>query len=201
MARRFFKRSFRRGPKPLRRWTAFNDEFVVNVDDTGNTSYEGIIVGLDTYQQNENLEPDGCTVLRCIGVISWAGIANLSQVAPVGAELDAAVIVQDVDASLVDALTAGNWSGTMIRERVLWWTRDRVWFNTDPVGATMVSQNQSNELRVNEPCWKFDFNVRARLQQKTVLKLAMNAFVTLATDENVQMNASINVRTLLGGKF
>jgi len=173
----FRRRSFRRGRRgrPLLRWTAFSDGFetgVLEFDGVGNIAdYEGVVIPLSTYQQDADLEPDGAVVTRVIADFTHLGIQAVDAGnVGTGWELGIAFIVQDVDASAVGILDSTSWVGTMVRERVLWWTQRRGTY--DAFNAAQAFTNNANdEIRAGMHIHA-DFNVRAKLRQKLVLKLA-----------------------------
>jgi len=206
MARRF-RRSFRRGrtSRPLLRWTSFLDEFTGTLESgQPEASYEGIVVPLTTFKQNEALEGDGCVVKRIVGTFNTLAVLNNDdEQANAGLFMNWAWLVQDVDAPIGGSLLSLDWAQTMVNERVLWWDHQVYTLNAAVgiAGAQAVTNNVADELK---PAHKihFDIRVAAKLHQKLVLKLGSAAEARGPfPDQTLLFNNRVKARLLLGVRF
>lgn len=218
MARRF-NRNFRRGRRmrPLLRWTAVNptpDPFNLTAEGS-DVDDQQILVDPSVYQQNESLEPDGATMVRCI--LDYYHVAAFipdlvtpeHQPIGIGVFFDHAIIVADINFNSFGTLAVANWSDTMIKERVLWHASHdytlgwipRTGTSGTAGAAQAVSLASSNDLQPN-PHFRVDFKVRAKLkQQTTVWWVSRVAAAGFNADEQVSGNVRMQARILIAGRF
>lgn len=211
----FKRRRFtRRGQKPLLRWTAVNPgAFTFTVDIEGaNAENPEILVDPSVYQQNEQLEPDGATLRRCI--IDYYHVAQfnpgttLLQPFGVGLFFDHCVIVHDVNADLTGILANANWSDTMIKERILWYGSHDYTFTWTPRQGTAGTANAAQAVTttvtndiVPIEHHRVDFRVAAKLVQNKAVTFYTQVSVVGIDDASVTGNVRMQSRILIGGRF